>query len=667
MARPCGCSGECGCTYVGVDGIRVVGTGTTRDPGKIGLTNPLIGSGCDAIMSCVSTKLGSGLKWDAVTGRLLVALSGDGGNTLAFGSDGGLFTAGGGTGGDSGFATVESLKNRAEKVIGGSYGAGLAMWPEGPLENYKAAMNMRLPIIHVPVRKSAEFFLWAVAKRAMGSYHFRYGGNVPDSMDLVMGERMWFTPGGDPLPPTVNWPAPFYEYANKAGYFGYSSPVRQGMARLSDVFETTQRRSVLYLEVKDLGQSNLDSPVPLLTFNLLALQIAQFGLQKSAIVGVNIPTSTNTADRTSITDGLTLIKNAGIETAVHFNTEAEMNATPPATLTTLGVTWAFVAYTLIDVNGSPTVAAKVKAYKDAGINVMVHSAHRQWHFQYLSHAFFGAGGLKGAICFDPTYCGGALTNFGYRELAATWSWGTPNYGVFSSWATEEGMRDLYRGYTIPGAGVQLVLDGNVRGPLDPSPGPGNPDPLRETGYHILMGEQCPMSESSYDIEVGFILDSRTSDSSRWMSVTFCVPEDRPFYDWVKTDQFTKGYQLQLTQAGQFRLLRYDGIPFPGGDPNVNIPYQYGFSWNSPWTNGGNGVDPVSEARIKIRVRPDRLIIGPSFQAEGGANTRTFSATVNPLSEATKWRGHYFYLGRHFWTDADSTRVRFQQLTVTLNP
>jgi hypothetical protein len=241
MARPCGC-GSGGGTYIGVDGIVVSGTGTPQDPGRIGLANPITGIGCDAIMSCVSSRLGTGLRYDSVIGRMQVALSADGGNNLIFGTDNGLYTTGGGGGGGDTGATVDGLVALTTPVIGGSYGAGYSQFPEGQLRPYEIALDMDLRMIHVPVRRSRELFVVAQHYRDLGNYNPVYAGVATNSIELQVAQRIMYLPGGSPSgnawDPT---------YASKAGYFGYNTRHGVGMPLIADVLAAVQRRTVLYL------------------------------------------------------------------------------------------------------------------------------------------------------------------------------------------------------------------------------------------------------------------------------------------------------------------------------------------------------------------------------------------------------------------------------------
>lgn len=637
MARPCGCSGECACTYIGVDGIRVTGTGTTRDPGRIGLATPLTGSGCDAIMSCVGSRLGAGLRQNPLTGTLAVALSADSGNTAIYGSDGGVYTSGG-TGGGSGQPTVAGLIAQTTPIIGGTYGAGYSMFPEGNLRGYQVAMDMELPLIHVPVRRSREYFLLAQAQRGMGYYNANYTGTNTDDMDLSQGQFITYRPNGDPAGPP------------RSGYFGYGYPESTGQPTLVDVFNAVNRRAVMYLEIKDIGLGASDVATPEATLNPLGTLLTQHGLGQSVIVGVEYASTATTADITSINNGLTTLKNAGVAIAAHLTTEAEVDAVTPANCVAAGITWVFIAYGVAD-----TAPAKVKAYKTAGLKVMLHGGNRQWHYNLVTDTVrFGTGGLKGILCTDPVYCAGALNNYRYRKPLATWGWGTPDYGRHSNWSnTVDGQRDRYRGYVQSGLGGTLSLDGDVLNPTDTSP------TLRPSGYYILMGEQCPVpfntatsKYDSYDIDCSFTWDALIADRARWIGIHVCVPEDRALTESGQSTQYTKGYLFTLGQNGDLTLTRYDGIPY-SADP----AWQYRLAWASGWGT----ITPGAEYRIKVRVRPDRIVCGRYDQVEGGTNTRTFNAS---LGGGTTWRGQYAYITRHFFATSDSCRIRWANFQVT---
>lgn len=695
MARPCGCSGECGCTINGLNGITVSGQGTTGQPYQVRLSNPLQSTGCDAIMSCVNTRLGRGLTVSSDS-KIQVNLANGGG--LDFDANGALFATGGGGGGNVGFATVAGLLARpiTEKIIGGSYGAGLCMQWEGPLESYRVAASLGLPLIHVPVRRSREGALWAAHYHALGYYNDGLTAkDLTHTINLSRGQVMKILPGGKPRDRTDNFMfnVPAYEF--DVGPFGDAKEMSVGLPRLTDVFEIIQRRSVLYLEIKDLGSSievpnnqineadpkpaaHPETPNPDATFAALEPLLGQYGVTQSVIVGANLPTALSAGDRTSMINGLTRIRNAGAAIAWHFNSVAEMTANPPATLTGLGVTWAFFPYHVAETN-----PAQLNAYKAAGITCMLHSLHRQHQFNFLNKAEFNPGGLRGGISWDPVYVNGSQSNFRYRALNAVWDTPDPNHGRQGPYVSGNGFRpewqsqnnrtpmsDHFRGL-ITGAlsdRGRLLLTADVIPPGETDGGAGST--AVQTGYNILMGEQCPVPWPQYDIDfdVRWHGDTNTIDG-RYMGIIFGVDEDREVKEWIRCDQYSKFYLFALSITGTFVFFRYDGIPYPGN----GAAYQYTFDWASGYNTPGPGGNTGASYGLKVRVRNDRLVLGPSNQDESGANTRIFTATTpaengtGRLPDATRWRGKYFYMNRHFWNTSNSRLVSWENLRITEIP
>ncbi len=665
MARPCGCVGECGCVYKAGPGIRVTGTGTSRDPGIISLATPLTGEACNAVMSCVAAKLGNGLTFSPTDSKIAVKISADGGNTVSFGTDGGVYASGSGSGGGGGFATVAGLVAQTTPVVGGTYGAGSSMWPEGTIEPYEEAVNLGLPLIHVPVRRSEEQLVWAINNRDVRFYDpddddpgtppapTNNTANSTEFISMALGKRQRFTPGGRPNGNTFNpW------YADEQGYFGFQHRQAFGMATVADVLQTVNRRSVCYLQVKDLGQSANDTWIPLQTFVALDKVIRQQGAAQSVIVGAELPVGTGqfATDRQSIMDGLNIVKASGVAIAAHLPSVEMIDANTPASLVAAGFTWVMIQNAIAD-----NTPAKVKPYKDAGLNVLLYNTQRQWQYNLAKDTTkFGAGGLKGVLSTDPLYCGGEAFSYTYRRNRSDWTVPTPDYGRHSPYSDQGfgGQIDTYRGYAggndagVSDGSNRLFLDGDVKNP-------GDTPTDRPSGYFILLGEHCPIVNNAatskpdnYDVDFSVSWASLISDKVRWAGMFVGVPEDRSIREWTQATTATKGYLFTLNQNGRFVFTRYDGVV------GANPPYQYSTDWDSAWAPG---VAANTEYRMKIRMRPDRIVVGPANQAEGGANTRTFNAATG---SGERWRGPYLYIARHFFTDADSTTVRWTDVNVT---
>ncbi|MFF3441725.1 hypothetical protein [Streptosporangium sp. NPDC002721] len=80
----------------------MTGNGSTANPYVVSATGT---TNCEAIQDCVGTALGPGLVYDDAGNQIRARISGDAGNAMVFGGDGGLYAAGGG-GGGGGLTTV---------------------------------------------------------------------------------------------------------------------------------------------------------------------------------------------------------------------------------------------------------------------------------------------------------------------------------------------------------------------------------------------------------------------------------------------------------------------------------------------------------------------------------------------------------------------------------
>lgn len=85
MAR-CGCGGgQCNCSVIAGPGVTVDGSGSTANPFVVSVEPPA----CEDVRGCFSA--GDGLTYDEATGQFGPDFSEDAGNSIALGSDGGLF------------------------------------------------------------------------------------------------------------------------------------------------------------------------------------------------------------------------------------------------------------------------------------------------------------------------------------------------------------------------------------------------------------------------------------------------------------------------------------------------------------------------------------------------------------------------------------------------
>lgn len=619
MARPCGCAGG-GCTARGINGINVVGTCGVNDPLTIGLDDDL-GAGCEPVMDCVGGHLGAGLNYSDPGNQISTYVSGDEGNTLGYGSDGGLLATGST---DPGLGGVSVGSLPAANVLGGLYGAGYARYPEGTAKAYEAAMGLpQVAMVHAPVRRAEDGTLWALDNRNVATYAAASG--TVDQWGQEDGQYVTTAPSGNPT-------------AWGGGYFGFYAPTEPGLLEVQDVFRITQRRKVLYLENKDLGGSG-STLLPETTLRQLADLIIKWGLQKSVIVGSDLPTSN--ADTTGIKAGLSYCRSLGIEIAASISSTTVAAANLAADLVAAGYTWAMVNWSV--------PATTITSYRDAGLNVMMTPGDRQW--QWASQNSLG---LRGMLCTDPVYASAATYGYNYRPVnpsaSAPHPWsrvsGGPDFGRVGYNASIAGSHSQYRGVVVSGEGGMLQFppaalpQGNsnylipagrwnpIYDPNLPAPPPGNPG-----------------APTNYDIECGVSITSPLGASSGMaIGLFFGMPLDVRNFDLSSANADTKGYCIVLTVDGQLNFRRYDGIPGSG---------QYSLFWASTWTT------VTTERRIHVAVRPGQITISRA-EAIGGTGSKVFNAATGG---GDVWRGPYFYLA-FFRTSGHIGNMRYHNLKVT---
>lgn len=654
MARPCGC-GTGGVIVRCGTGLVCTGVGTSGDPLVISWEIPLGSVACGAVMDCVGGNLGSGLQYFAEAHRLAAKVSTDAGNLLGFGTDGGLLVTG--TPDPSiGGVTIAGLPS--SNVVGSAYGAGFAMYPDGYRRSYEVALaDEHIHLVHVPVRRSHDLLLYAVHDRNLGWYT---NTNIADvtpqpptpvrytnDVDVPWSRIMITRPSGHP----DNY-SPDNPYNTTLGYFGYAQPVQQGILLLQDVFDVAARRKCLYLECRDLGGTG-ETPIPAFTFFHLVDLIKKWGLQKSVIVSAQLPTGDQ--DVAGIKQGLQHAKAAGIEIAAHLISTAQATANPPASLITLGCTWVGLSYGISD--------AIVQTYRDAGLNVMMFTADRQWHWTHQQEL-----DVRGAFTSDPVYTTGHTYGFRYRYINPSLT--TP-YLPFTGQAAKYGVTNY--------SGTILSSHAKLRGWVDRLP---NTDgilkagremqPPANSGYHIPMGPMCPIfdrnlpspppqgdygSPTNYDIEVNLRIvgGGWQTGGQQGLGLFFCVPRDVRLFDLTSAGSNTIGYSLTLASNANFVFRRYSG---------ETGSFAYALTWPSGW-------DPAQFVagagfKIAVQVRPGTIRCGPYSSNGGinGPNSRLFTANTPAGAGADLHRGPYWYCS--FWEQPGFQFTRHFEIPAVTN-
>jgi hypothetical protein len=589
-------------------------------------------------MDCVGANLGAGMEYFPAIHRVGIKVSGDAGNVVGFGSDGGLLVNGLPDPGGAG-VTLESLP--ATNLVCSSLGAGFAVMPEGYRTSYELAMaDEHIHMIHVPVRRSHDFVLYALIDRNTGWYTNDNLGNPPipirytNQVESQWATQMIVRPSGveapSPVPATSDNP-----YNTLWGYFGFGNPRQQGLLRVDEVFGITARRKCLYLSCNDEGGA-VDTPTPAFTLFQLADLVQHWGLQESVVIAAHL--GTGDQDVAGLKQGLQYAATKGIAIAAHLASTAEATANPPQDLITLGCTWVGMSL------GIP--AATVQTYIAAGLQVLLFIADRQAHWEQMRTT-----GARGVITSDPVYVSAAAYKFRYRYVNPPagslhpFTGQNADPGRFGYSGSLNGVHARLRGWVdrvnSPAGVLKIATDATA---------PSN------SGFHMPMGPWNPIfdralsdppppgnygSPNNYDVETGVAVVAAAgwqSGGQQGLGLFLCVPKDVRLLDLTAATTDTIGYSLTLASNGNFTFRRYDGT-------TATIAYQ--LSWASGWGN----LTANRVYRITAQVRADSIRCGPSTENGGiaGANSRQFSANTPTGAGGDLHRGPYLYAS--FWEAA----------------
>jgi hypothetical protein len=629
MARPCGCGGG-GLTVRCSNGVRCSGLGTTTDPLVISWEIPLGTTACNAVMDCIGTHLAPGLQMSSGTRALGIKLDPDP-NNLAKLSAAGLLVSGTVTPG-SGGASVAKLLTLPAPVIGGMYGGGSSVWPEGTTYTYEQAAELvpeGLQIVHVPVRRTSELLPVALYSDTMSWYNPAYNDAVLN-MDAMQLDQVDVLPSGPSDQPDT-------------GYFGFGARQQQSVPWLSNVFNILGNKVVLYLESKDVFSA-------ISTADRIKGMAPGWDMTKSIIAaGEPIPEGGPHATLMhAVVDSMT---GTGIPVAAHMTTSAQVRAYNGAALKALGIGWVSVPYAVIDDEGPDYVTGAVQDYKDNGLQVMVHTIHRQWQYQKAA-----ALNVRGVLCFDHVYGAGVRSGYRYRRNSGAYAWPAPSYGLHSPYsATLAGQRDHFRGYIRSSGRGELVYDADLQNP-------GVNGGWDYSGYWVLNGRMGPfINADTYYMQCWVRWNALLSDKGRWIGLWADRPTDRNLVDWAVSDKFTIGYNLVLNQRGEMVCAQYDGTPGGGQEPP---PGRYDVFY------GNSGYGPVNANwayGIRLEVEPTQ-IRGYRIGTTPGVVNKTLVFTFT--NTHPKWARYisgankgYPFFGRHFFEPAVSTEVRIIQPSV----
>lgn len=327
MAR-CGGGSGCQCVTQGGQGITVTGNGSAAEPF-----------------------------------RVRVRPSGDLGNCLRFGSDGGAYApCSGDEGQDLCGVSVANLPE--ERLVFGRGGAGRLLAPDHTLKSFQRAVDLGVDGSHAHVRELGDGTPVCFPSGDMGN-QTGIAGLTKDQLTAGGYANLPIRAGWNPDNASTN-------LGGRHGFFGFGERDTVGGVTLAQVLELVGRRAVLLLQM--IGPYSEDFPQRVLDM------IFRYCAHGSVIVAA------------SSLDDLDLFTNAGVHACLFVGTPAEADENPPATVAARGVEW--VATRL---RTGPT-NDQIIGYSAAGMSVVGYMANRHHDWELLD-----AIGARGVISDDALY------------------------------------------------------------------------------------------------------------------------------------------------------------------------------------------------------------------------------------------------------------------------
>lgn len=505
----------CACAINGGNGIAVSGDGSGQNPYEISFTGGDEGS-CSAVMSCVAGNLGQGLRVAEDSGELSARLSSDGGNSLVFGSDGGLFTSGG-AGGSGGGVTVDGLPESG--VLCGYRGAGWLLSPENVLRSFVTAVDLRLHMADLDVAALRDGALavtgyGGTAKISSGPPYNPGGPDAVADMTAMEWRRMLLDIGDMPDPFAAGrTPDP------QVGWFAFCEAPAYGGTFLSEVLAEVGNRIVLTVEMQNPGAA---------ADPLLAM-IQRHGCQKSVIVQAS-----------SLSD-LEPFVNATVAAGLLVGTQEQADSNPPQDLIDAGVGWVFISQQLSD--------DTISGYADAGLQVMVYRVDRHRDRQRV-----GSLGARGVVSGDPMYVSGEEGR--YKQSESQFRRSGVHYGWLSTYTDAGELSGNTGGLIYSARGFYSSVGADVGWSL-PSGTDQSGGGVTDSPYGVLQGYLCPTPASGYTITFTGKFYQQPQAGQNWFGVVFGVNDDGPFLGTLPSADGT-GYIARLWGGGAMQLSRIDG-------------------------------------------------------------------------------------------------------------
>lgn len=498
MAR-CGGGASCQCVTQGGLGVTVTGNGSAAEPFQI-----------------------------------RARASGDAGNCLRFGSDGGLYSpCSGEEGQDLCGVSVANLPE--ERVVFGRGGAGRLLAPDHTKVSFQRAVDLGVDGSHVHVRELGD--------GTPVCYPASSVTNQTGITNLTLGD---LTAGGYAnLPIRIGWDPDNAEnnLGNRHGFFGFGEQDDIGGMTLAQVLELVGRRAILLFQMIPPYTAEFPQRVMDMIFRYCA--------HESVIIA------------TRLLDDLDMFIDAGIQTCLFVDLETQADENPPATVAARGVEWVAARIQRGPSQAGPT-PAQILGYSTAGLKVIGFMANRHYQWEFLDSV-----GAIGCISDDPTYMTMDPTRYRSRNMEESLTFPQVQPGLQGYWtdnrfelASGPGSpgevywphqgRGFYYPPNWPGIAQALYFPGRMQtAALEPS---GVPYRTPSGVFDVLMGFMCPLPWEEYVLEAQVSFRD-TPTTNRSTGFVLNVPDDRSFDD---LQQGAGSYWVAgLSWSGQIFVERWE--------------------------------------------------------------------------------------------------------------
>lgn len=507
MAR-CGGGALCTCAVEGGCGNRVDGTGQAGvDPYRVHFVGGCP-SACEAAADCLADHVDVGLRYNIRHHVLSTRLSGDTGQQLRYGTDGGLLYTGTCPDTTCCNTTVNGLPDTG--IVGGMDGAGRLIRPPGVIASYVQATRQHLDLTYmecVALRDGTPVVFPDYGARMSVISDAPESGPFDDfteisQWDAATWDKVILHPSGQRYNPYVYPP----DIDPGQGFGGMREPTQIGGTFLADVLERVGGRIVTGIGV------TADAAIGVRDELLLRC------LHDAAIVTV------------PDVDTGALFVDAGIACGVRLITADDAAAWPPQSILDMGGEWVLINHRLDD--------ATITAYVDAGLQVLGHAVPRQSDAARMTGL-----GARGIVSDDPLYASGQTGR--YRIARDQWAYRTPGHGLLTELTDSAHWRSGDRGFLLepdndPDGEYGLWVPGDV--------------PASTGRWSILMGQLCPLPDPTayqLNVQVQWRFASEPGDATS-LGVLVAASDDR----LILAPEDGDHYLVSLTMGGLLAAYKY---------------------------------------------------------------------------------------------------------------